>query len=105
MDRCADRNLLEQQGDVLGIKSHAAVTRTHPHSVGLVRAVNQVAWPTERHRIGAKRIIRTGRNLLRQWIAIFAMFLADGIWRSPNRILAFTGHLGGTLRRRPADFA
>src|SRR5260370_24136853 len=76
----ADRDRVEEYGDVFRIQAYAAVARAHSHAVGFVGTVNQVTRPPQAELIGTERIVRPGARLRRPPFSLLLMTLPTPPW-------------------------
>ena len=76
-----------------------------PDAVGLVRAVDQVARPTERELVAAQRIVWPCRHHGGQDFAVFLVLGPYRRRRIPHWILLLGDDLGGAFGRGPAHLA
>ena len=84
--RLAQLDEVVLQLDVLGVQPDTAVADTRADTVGLVRAVNQVARNIELQHVPSQRIVRAGGDNCRQWIAKFLVLFAHRRRHVPARI-------------------
>ena len=105
--RRAHRHKREQLRDVLVIKPHATVGHAHADAVGLgcISAMNQVTGDPEAHGEFAQGIVGTGRDHVRQGIALGRMLALDRGRRRPRGILLLVHHRRLADRRAPVHAA